>query len=312
MRRPKLAVLPYRHSKTHRYYLDLRPFGQGRKFFKTRTEADAERLRQIATLERHGREAVGLPAHVLSEFIKARKRLAAQGKSITDATDFFIRYLEQNRRCNTTIAELAAEVLEAKRKDGRAPMYLADLRKRLARFCEKFGTCPIASITVEEMYNWLRALPLSPKSRANYRANIGVLFSYAADRRMIDSNPVLHTAKPKLIDSPPEIFGVEELRALLEAAQLMESSILPMLAIGAFAGLRDAEIKRLDWGEVNLMRGFIEVKASKAKSARRRIVQIQPNLGAWLRPHGAMQGYVVPVGARGKLERVRKVAGLTR
>jgi integrase len=312
MRRPSLAVFPYRHSRTHRYYLDLRPFGQGRKFFKTKGEAHAERLRQLTTLKRHGREAVGLPAHELSEFIKARKRLAVYDKSITDATDFFIHHLEQIRRCNTTIADLADEVLKAKQRDGRAPMYLADLRKRLARFCQDFGNRPIASVTVEELDNWLRALPLSPKSRANYRANIGVLFSYAVKRRMIDNNPITHTGKPKLIDNPPEIFAVDELNALLQAAHRAEPTVLPMLAIGAFAGLRDAEIKRLDWSEVDQRRGHIEVKSSKAKSARRRIVEMQTNLREWLRPYAGMTGSVVPVNARKKLDLVRNAAGLGR
>jgi integrase len=101
------------------------------------------------------------------------------------------------------------------------------------------------------------------------------------------------------------------LSALLEAAQRIEPSVLPMLAVGAFAGLRDAEIKRLDWSEVDLARGHIEVKAAKAKSARRRIVPVQPNLAAWLRPYATAQGAVVPQNARGKLDRVRKEAGLT-
>jgi integrase len=85
-----------------------------------------------------------------------------------------------------------------------------------------------------------------------------------------------------------------------------------MLAIGAFAGLRDAEIKRLDWSEVDLARGHIEIKAAKAKSARRRIIPIQPNLAEWLRPYAAMQGSVVPEGARGKLDRVCRAASLSR
>jgi integrase len=312
MKKPVLKVRKYRHSATHPFLLDLRAFGQGRKFFKTRAEAEAERLRQLTTLERHGREAVGLPAHEMSEFIKAKKRLAAYGKSITDAADFFIHHLEQIRRCNTTVAELAFEVLEAKRKDGRAPMYLADLRKRLARYCQDFGNRPIASITVEEIDNWLRDLPLSPKSRANYRANIGVMFSYATKRRIIDNNPVAHTAKPKLPDNPPEIFTVDELRALLDAATKKAPEIIPMLTIGAFAGLRDAEIKRLDWSEIELARGYIEVKAAKAKSARRRIVPIQPNLAAWLRSYSEMKGRLVPPNARNKLDAIRKEAGLAR
>jgi integrase len=88
--------------------------------------------------------------------------------------------------------------------------------------------------------------------------------------------------------------------------------VLPMLAIGAFAGVRDAEIKRLDWHEIDLARGHIEIKAAKAKSARRRIIPIQPNLAGWLRPYAGRSGRVVPVGARRKLDRVREEAGLSR
>ena len=59
------------------------------------------------------------------------------------------------------------------------------------------------------------------------------IVSYAVKRRMLGFNPVLHTAKRKLIDTPPEIFGVNELRGLLGAAQRTEPSVLLMLAIGA-------------------------------------------------------------------------------
>src|SRR5678815_3423383 len=83
-----------RHSKTHPWYLDLRPFNQGRKFFKTKAEAEAERLRQITTLARHGRAAVGLPQRVLSDFIAARDKLAEYGKTINDALGFFVDHLE--------------------------------------------------------------------------------------------------------------------------------------------------------------------------------------------------------------------------
>ena len=125
---------------------------------------------------------------------------------------------------------------------------------------------------------------------------------------VIDHNPILLTARPKLLDNPPEIFAVDELRSLLEAAATSQPDVLPMLAIGAFAGLREAEIQRLDWSEVDLARGHVEVKAAKAKSARRRIVPIQPNLAGWLRPYREMKGALVPAGARRKLALVREAA----
>ena len=92
---PKLAVRPYRHHPKYKFVLDLRPWGRGRQFYKTRAEADAELRRQKTTLERHGREAVGLPQHELSDFIRARKTLADYGKTINDAVGFFVDHLER-------------------------------------------------------------------------------------------------------------------------------------------------------------------------------------------------------------------------
>jgi integrase len=312
VKKPSLKVLPYRHHPKYKFCLDLRPFGKGRKFFKTRAEADAERLRQSTLLERHGREAVGLPQWELSDFIRAKRKLADYGWTINNATEFSIHHLEAIRRCKITVAQLADEVVEAKRKDGRSSKYVNDLRLKLKRFCQDFGDRLIATVSVAEIDKWLRDLDCLPKSRAQYRANIGVLFSHAERLGMIDRNPVLRTVKPKLVDAPPEIFTVDELRALLETANCETPDVLPMLSICAFAGLRDAEVKRLDWSEVDLVRRHIEVKAAKAKSARRRIIPIQPNLAAWLAPYSEKKGMVVPVNARKKLDAVRKAAVLAR
>jgi integrase len=246
----------------------------------------------------------------MSDFITARNKLAEYGETINDAVSFRVDHLERIRRCKITVAQLAEEVLKAKLRDGMSKAYLRDLRSRLARFSGDFGDRPVAGMTVEEIDNWLRDLPLSPQSRVNYRTVVGLLFSHSMKRGMIDSNPITHTAKPKRPDSPPEIFTVDELRALLETAQRTAPDVLPILAIGAFAGVRDAEIKRLDWHEVNVARGHIEIKGAKAKSARRRIIPIQPNLAAWLRPYSGIKGSVVAEGARGKLDRVREAAGL--
>ncbi|MBA2434824.1 MAG: tyrosine-type recombinase/integrase [Chthoniobacterales bacterium] len=251
------------------------------------------------------------PAELVT-IIEARTGLAKYGKSIREAADFYIDHLERIRRCNVTVSQLAAEVLAAKQRDGFGALYRTDLRKRLHRFATDFGSRPIASITVEELDDWLRNLDCAPKTRANFRANVGVMFSYAKQRRMIDTNPVEQTSAPKLIDKAPEIFTIDELTTLLNAAVTVEPDVVPMLAIGAFAGLRDAEIKRLEWSEINLSRGFIEVKASKAKSARRRLVRIQPNLAAWLSPYAALSGTVVPNNSRKKVDYVWHTAALTR
>jgi integrase len=65
-----------------------------------------------------------------------------------------------------------------------------------------------------------------------------------------------------------------------------------VLAIGAFAGLRTAEIERLEWADIDLAGGFIEVKARKAKTRSRRLVPVLPNLAQWLAPFTSQTGTV--------------------
>lgn len=68
--------------------------------------------------------------------------------------------------------------------------------------------------------------------------------------------------------------------------------MIPFLAIGAFAGLRSAEIERLDWHDVRFDSGFIVVEKGKAKTAARRVVPVTENLKAWLKPYAKSRGEV--------------------
>ena len=55
---------------------------------------------------------------------------------------------------------------------------------------------------------------------------------------------------------------------------------------------------RLDWSEVDQVRGYITVSAKKAKTARRRLIPIANNLAQYLRPYAGMIGLVWPKGGR--------------
>src|SRR5256885_12365901 len=72
-----------------------------------------------------------------------------------------------------------------------------------------------------------------------------------------------------------------DLRALLGPA---DEPLRPLLAIGELAGLRTAELLRLDWADEWRVPGHIEVTAGKSKTRQRRLVEICPALAAWLRP----------------------------
>ena len=75
-------------------------------------------------------------------------------------------------------------------------------------------------------------------------------------------NPVVKTADAKEIEGTVGILTVAETARLLEAA---DAELVPFIAIGAFAGLRRAELERLDWSEVDLESGLITVQADKSE-----------------------------------------------
>jgi len=78
-----------------------------------------------------------------------------------------------------------------------------------------------------------------------------------------------------------KVFGT--LDAAKREAQFVAHAppeLVPILAIGAFSGIRMAELNRLDWKAVDLERKFIEVRAGQAKTASRRIIPISDNLAA--------------------------------
>jgi integrase len=71
-------------------------------------------------------------------------------------------------------------------------------------------------------------------------------------------------------------------------------TLVPVLALGAFAGVRSEEIKRLDWSDIKLSQGHIEIKSAKSKTKVRRLIPIPKNLKAWLAPHAEGNGPVTP------------------
>src|SRR5579883_3235274 len=304
----KMTVVPYRHHPKFKWtisghYVDGK---RVRRFFETKADAESFVHQVEIQVENLGSRAVGIDPRLHYMALDAHDKLAGYGKTIAEAAEFYTKHLESvNRSCS--VDELVAGFLQDKELDGRRKTTMYNFRWQLERFQRKFGKRIVATITTSECDDWLRALGLSPVSRINYRRVLYTLFAYALVRNYATENPIAKIAKPKTPDAPIEVFTPEQVSALLDAA---EPSILPSLAIGAFAGLRHAEISRLDWKEVRLDRNFIEVTALKSKTASRRLVTIQPNLKAWLAPLARSSGRVQPPNSRKLREAAQRRAGI--
>src|SRR5205814_347910 len=192
--------------------------------------------------------------------------LSEFGKTIKDATNFFIAHLKASEKSCTAL-ELVKELVAAKKADGASRRHVDDLDSRLNIFAEKFDGQSIATITSAEIDDWLRSLNVSPVTRNHYRRLIVLAFNFAVRRGYATDNPAKETAKAKEDGGNIGILTVNQAAFLLESAA---PDVLAYIAIGLFDGLRRAELERLDWSEIDCDNELIEVTAQKSKTARRR------------------------------------------
>lgn len=241
--------------------------------------------RALASLRRTGSQ-LDVAANEYSEAWEILK-----GASLVEAARYFAKK-HPSTMPRKAVHEVVAEFIEAKQKANKSDDYLRDLKSRCGTFAKAFVCC-IMDVGAKDIRNWLESLDVSPRSQNNYRRAVGTLFQFAKKRGYL---PKDHDELDGVdIVEEPEgeitIFTPDELREIISRA---DWRFVPFVIIGAFAGLRSAEIERLDWREVNLTEGHIEVKAKNAKTKARRLVPISPNLAKWLADYVQDSGRVVP------------------
>jgi len=180
--------------------------------------------------------------------------------------------------------------MAAKKADGVSDRYQQCLRYCIGKFAVQFR-CNIGAVTSVEIDDWLRKSGLSPRSRNNLRNSVQTLFSFAKKRRYLpkDHDEIESVTVVKDRDGAIEVFTPAELVEVLNHAG---ERLIPFFTIGAFAGIRHAEIQRLEWKDIRFEDGIIEIHAAKAKTASRRTVPMLDNLRLWLMAHRQESGLV--------------------
>jgi integrase len=229
---------------------------------------------------------VSLPA--MAATVTECLKLVGDLPNMTAACKFYAARHKQTTK--KPVAEVVAELLAVKESRGASPRYLDDLRSRFNRVAGAFRK-DACNVTTADIQAWLDAQKFSPQGYSDYRNRLHLLFNFAVARAYAIDNPVAGVEKVKARGGDVAIFTPSEIAKLLAAAS---PEFLPSLAIGAFAGLRSAEIERLAWADVDLVGRHITIGAKKAKTASRRVVPIHENLAAWLAPYAGRQGMIWP------------------
>jgi len=299
------AVVPiYRLCSDGRTRFMLSFYHEGKRERRSFTNLDAAKKEALLVAQRiqngrqemndlrpHDREAYrtvvallkpsGIPlVTAVQEYVSANKLL--NGLPLLTAVDEFSRKA-RGMKLGVKVKDVVEELLVAKKQDGLSHRYLLQLQSNLRRFAADFDV-PISHIRRDQIDDWLRKRGIAIRSRNGLLATVRVLFSFAKKRAYLPVGDVTEAEaldKIRAGDVETQIFTPEQFAKILHAAP---PSLIPILAIGGFAGMRKAEMDRLDWNAVDLERKMIEVRAGQAKTASRRIIPISDNLVAWLTP----------------------------
>lgn len=261
----------------------------------TRDEAEGMGM-SLAEIQSYGAarrvlDEAKIPLHVAAELVTQAQRELGAGVSIVEAA----RYWARNNKGITrkTVLDLVEEYARDCDALQTIPGYRRNLRLAVTRFGEATKDIMLPDIRTEQVDTWLKVDEWTLTTRNHYRQRL-IAFSRWAKKRGylgMENREFEEAMLYKVDPMETEIFTSDEMRRLLEAAG--DGGILPMMAIGAFAGMRSAEIKRLDWSEILWDRNLIEVKRRKSKTRARRLVPLLDNLRAWLAPFAQDSGPVV-------------------
>jgi len=241
------------------------------------TNADSAAYRRAIALL----EPIGVALEfAASEYATAMKRLG--GVSLSQVVDFYLKrhpvHVEPKM-----VRGVVDELLKLKESEQLSERYRKQLAYDLNRFANRFCN-RIGDVAGTDIDAWLREMKIGPRTRNNLRNSVQALFNFAMSRKYLPKDHDELDAVPLARDGDGEIeiYSPEEMAELLAVAS---PEHIPFLAISAFAGVRHAELQRLDWSHVKRKAGIIEIKAGTAKTASRRVIPLLPNLAKWLKPH---------------------------
>lgn len=224
----------------------------------------------------------------------------------TVVSEFIARH--NARAKSVTFKQLFESFTNAKKN--RSEAYLRGLKYTLPRF-EALHDRVVADLEPQDIERGLE--DMTPAVRNAFLRNLRAVFNFGVKRSWLEANPIAKLDFEDVRRGEVVTLTPKQAESLMEAAEAADNDLLPYHALALFAGIRPLELQRLEWRHVDLLEGHIEITPQVSKTGRRRIIDIEPNLSAWLKRHiargGSTRGTVTPlVNLRTNLRTIRAAA----
>jgi integrase len=239
---------------------------------------------------------------------KAVLRARDLGVPLWAAVEAFARSSEARGK-SVMVPELVARRRAALEREALSPRYLLEMESFLKAVEAFWPERSLSEVTTEEAENFVFSGGTGARVLRKRKVLLGGLFAYAERLGLMERNPARRVRTPVVNATRISLLSPEESRRYLLAVASAVPRLLPAEAIRMFAGLRRAEVERLDWSQVWVARRLIEVGAAKSKTRMRRLIDIEPPLHGVLEATARESGPVVPPNYKELLYDVQRAGG---
>jgi integrase len=299
----RISYYPPRNRWRVSYEVNRR---QHRKFFATKTEAETFCANRREDVRQFGVPWATLTPLQRGEVQVQLDRLKRAGWSLRAAVDFTLEHGKAPPAL--PLQSLAAQCLRAKEAKGCRPRSLRKFRTTIDRFLIGRRDLPASDIAAADVHEFLTCNGWRAATARSFLIDLRTLFAWGVRNRLCRENPALAVELPRPEDAPPGILTPAQSAALMLRCQESEPTLLATLTLCLFAGVRPEEACRLAWE--NIGPDYVNVQGHKAKTRKRRLVTITPQLRAWLDTARAVESELPVANYPNKFNHVRRLAGL--
>jgi integrase len=257
-----------------------------RKRVSFEDKAEAERALVAAKDSRKRLGALGVTASPLemAEFLAVRERLRSCGASILEAVEFFMEHGLKVRHPKLMPA-LVEDFIWSRIELGRDVRTIQTYRHVLRALARAFPLRHAHEMTREDLKAWRRSQGWSPATQNKAMGHVRGLFKWAIAEKHAGLDPCEGLEEVTVSPAEVEVLSLRSCEALLMTG-LKVPRFMPFLVLGLFRGMRRSELERLRWEEINLESGSVIASAAKVKTRRRRVMELTPQMRAWISAAG--------------------------
>lgn len=323
----RLKITPVKHAQSGRWQVRIpaKLSGTGKretKYFPTKGEATAYigNLEDVAAGLRLGETLMTRSEYdaVIEELV----RLAPFNVTLKDVIDYYIaRHRASDAKKIGILVPLYMDTLKDMSRQ-----YQAAVRQIVNRFGSDFGASLIDDVMPEQFGEWLSEWKKTPSAYNFALRHIKPFFTWAIGKKYAVQSPAEGIKQRKHQRAPISILTPAQAHSLLDACRdysgdgevsenlwVNAADMKIAVAVLLFAGVRPEEVTALTWEHVKLAHGYIRIEPEVSKTNSVRLVQIEPNLKAWLEtvPPEKRTGKIAPKNWQRKWQAVRRGASIS-